>query len=214
MKKNNNIKNITIIVLALLLCLSLGYICFNKLNVKENTNEKNNITLEAIKWYYDNDKLLDILSNFGFYNFNKNNATIDDYYKFIVHYMEVNGNVEKDETSVILSEKEVKEVLLKYFDINNINEIMNNLKEYQVNDILDVENFYYKNNTFYLKYYPMGYDYEYILDRYESLENEIILELIYTNSYTYEHVGVNKITLENKDNELKIKKMEYTKYEF
>ena len=164
--------------------------------------------LDAIEWFYDNNKLLDILFELGDFNeFNIENANSDDYFKFIVTYITQNGETTSDYRINKLSKEELKKVLLKYFDVSNVDEVLENVKTLQNKEIC--EDFTFKDDAYYVTYNGRGYDYSYkIIDYDETNSNEIVLNTMKYNTYNVKLSESGKnITLIKVDNGYKIKQI-------
>ena len=231
-------KNIIIGVLGILLGLSLCYIGYDKLinqeNIKEETNEnqeenqENSNTnqeelppvseteencgskcyggistngLNAIKWFYNNNKLLDIFQ-LNVSSFDIEKATVDDYFAFIIGYT---GGDD-------ITETDLKNGLLKYFEIKDIDKVMEQLKNYKVNEGSFIKSFTYKDNKFSLEHKVfVEYDYNYkVIDYKENKNsNEISLNILKCNAYDVMNCSDGKVlTLSNTGAGFKIKKLE------
>lgn len=220
-------KNIIIGVLGLFLGLSLCYIVYDKLinkeNIKEETNpnqeedktqiasEENcgsrcyggisNNGLNAIKWFYNNNKLLDIFQ-LNVSSFDIEKATIDDYFAFTIGY---NGGED-------ISETDLKNGLIKYFEIKDIDKVMKELKNYKVKEDSFIKSFTYKDGKFTLEHkFFVEYDYNYKVIDYKENKNskEIRLNILKCDAYDVMNCSDGKVlTLSNTSDGFKIKKLE------
>ena len=166
---------------------------------------------DVLLYFHKNIKLFTIAFELnGLDTFDVKEATIDDYFPFIYAYIEQNGN-KIDDTTLSIKEEELKKVLLEYFDINNVDEIIKKAKTY-TNENLNKENslyqFHYKDNIFTIKYGPRGYDYSYRLYDYHYTEdNDKVLDVLKCNAIGEVTCKVaKKITLTS--DTYKIKKIE------
>ena len=229
--KNKIIGILVVLVLTLITCTGCDF--FNK-DKQENNNlsDKNQVNdnkdediekddcgnncyknisqnaLDAFEWFYDNNKILDILFELGSFNeFNIETANSDDYFKFIVTYITQNGENTSDYRIKKISREELKKVLLKYFDVSNVDEVLENVKTHQNKEIC--EDFTFKDDAYYVTYNGRGYDYSYKIIDYDELNaNEIVLKTLKFNSYNVKLSETGKnITLTKVDNGYKIKQI-------
>ncbi len=159
--------------------------------------------LNAIKWFYNNNKLLDIFQ-LNVSSFDIDKATVDDYFAFTIGY---NGGDD-------ISETDLKNGLLKYFEIKDIDKVMEQLKNYKVNEGSFIKSFTYKDGKFTLEHkFFVEYDYNYkLVDYKEENSKELSLYILKCNAYDETDCKDAKtLTLSNTSDGFKIKKLEKIK---